>query len=94
MPAFRMPYPLVLVSPASKVPRIGARDSAPTEVTVPMKKFLDWLAAAFVLALLALMVGLLAWSAWPALRRQSERGDIHDHHFSGVNTAASHLRSA
>ena len=55
-----------------------------------MKKFLDWIAAALVLALLALMVGLLAWSMLPTLRRRSDRGDIHDHPPSGLNTASSH----
>ena len=59
-----------------------------------MKKFLDWLAAALVLVLLALMIGLLAWSAWLVLRRTSERGDIHDRPPFGLNTANSHLTKA
>ena len=59
-----------------------------------MKKVLDWLAAALVLALLTLMVGPLVWSEWPKLRRPNERGDIHDHPPSGWNTAASHITSA
>jgi hypothetical protein len=59
-----------------------------------VKKVLDWLAAALVLALLTLMVGLLVWSEWPKLRRPSERGDIPDHPPSRWNTAASHITSA
>jgi hypothetical protein len=57
-------------------------------------KFLDWLAAALVLALFALMVGLLAWSAWPELRRPSDRSDIHDRPRSGLSTANSHFTTA
>jgi len=88
MPYAWTPYPLVWVNPASQAPRTGG-GSAPTEVTVPVKKLLDWLAAAFVLAIFALMIGLLAWSAWPTLRRPNDRGDIHDHPRSGMNTASS-----
>jgi hypothetical protein len=57
-----------------------------------VKTFLDWLAAALVLALLALMVGLLAWSEWPTVR--TDLGDIHEHPPSGLNTASSHFTSA
>ena len=73
---------------------LEARGSALTVEIIRVNKFLDWLAAALALALLALMVGLLAWSAWPALRRPSERGDIHDYPPSGLNTACSHFTSA
>jgi hypothetical protein len=51
-----------------------------------VKKFLDWLAAALALALLVLMVGLLAWSEWPTLRRPRDHDDIHGRPPSGLNT--------
>jgi hypothetical protein len=56
-----------------------------------VKALLGWLAAALALALLALVVGLLAWSEWPT---SNDRGDIHDFPPSGLNTAPSHLTSA
>jgi hypothetical protein len=36
-----------------------------------VKTFVEWLAAALALALLALLVWLLAWSLWPTSRRQT-----------------------
>ena len=40
---------------------------------------MDWLAAALALALLALVVGLLAWSEWPTSHRRSGHGGNHHH---------------
>jgi hypothetical protein len=54
-----------------------------------VKKWLDWLAAALVLALLALMVGLLVWSVWAT----SRLGDIHGHP-PGLKTASAQFTIA
>jgi hypothetical protein len=40
-----------------------------------VKRFVEWFAALLALALLALIVGLLAWSVWSTSYRQGHRGD-------------------
>jgi hypothetical protein len=59
---------------------------------MPVKKFLEWLAAALVLSLLALMIGLLAWSEWPKLRGHSDRFDLGFTRLIADATVASHVQ--
>jgi hypothetical protein len=40
-----------------------------------VKRFVEWLAVALVLALLVVVVGLLAWSEWPASQRSNGHGN-------------------